>query len=105
MHELHGYGSNFAGEDLVLPLALVPEVLISDAECVPICINKEYFWLVVDTLDTLSSNFATIANPADEGEGTFDAIEVSVQTGVKNIEDLFRILPKQSPYTTQSLSD
>ena len=43
----------------------------------------------------MSSNFASIANPADDGEGTLDAVEVSVQTGAENIEDLLRILPNQ----------
>ena len=93
MHSLHG--SNLSEVDRNGLLASVPEVLISDAECVPICIEGKYYWLVVDTLDTLSSNFASIANPADDGEGTLDAVEVSVQTGVDKIEDLLRILPNQ----------
>lgn len=94
MHPLHGTILITLGtsEDL----KSVPEVLISDAECVPIYIDGKLYWLVVDVLDTLSSNFATIANPDDDGEGTLDAVEVSVRTGVDSVEKLLRVLPNKA---------
>jgi hypothetical protein len=90
MHDLHGVKLSSKGEIEIL--AMVPEVFISDVECVPVKIDGRYYWLVVDTLDTLSSNYASISNPEDNGEGVLDAIEVSVRTGVDDFEDLLQVV-------------
>jgi hypothetical protein len=94
MHSLHGAKLTFVGDKSSLTswtgynpdLDGIPEIMLDNAECIPVEINGKYFWLVSD----VDNCTAYTANPNDPGDGTLEGVEVEVSTDVPTMNELFK---------------